>query len=111
METEQLAYKTLGLKQTHQVIEAYRKRKSCLAVSGMEGIYVSSATVSRVVGWAVEVGLMEKIEKNGPGTPRVDRELIVQAVESHPTATRKQIGDLVGCSEATVYRALAEWGE
>jgi hypothetical protein len=50
---ERFSYKTLGPDQTEAILDAYRKRRSCLGASLENGVFASSATVSRVVNAAI----------------------------------------------------------
>jgi transposase len=86
------------------VIEAYVDLGSCLKASLQPGVFVSSATVSRVVNAALEAGLLDAEMKRGPGRPRVDAAMIVELMSRYPYATIAEIAGMAGVSESTVYR-------
>ena len=101
---ERFSYGTLGVEQTEIVVDAYKQTRSCLRTSLIDGVFVSSATVSRVVQEAVTEGILEPTIKRGIGRPTADREQITNLLAQYPAASDKELAPLAGVSHYTVAR-------
>ena len=104
-------YKTLGPEQTTQILSAYIKVQSCLAASMQEGVFVSPATVSRVINAAIEEGEVDPEIKRQSGRPKNKRKEAMRIVQKYPIErgySRKQQAATAGGAQATIYRALNE---
>lgn len=107
---ERFSYGSLGAEQTEAVIKAYEETRSCERASLQEGIYTSSATVSRVVREAVSEGFLDPAIKRGPGRPMVNQGHIEVLLVSHPEATDRELASLAGVSQFTVARVRRRMG-
>ena len=104
--SEQLSYGTIGREQTAAIVEAYAMLQSCLLVSLQDEVAAGSATVSRVVNWAVDVGMLNSGLKRGPGRPATSIERVIEIDNKYPGATRKEQAKLVGVDQSTFLRIL-----
>ena len=102
--SERFSYGTLGVEQTEIVVDANKETRSCLRTSLIDGVFVSSATVSRVVQEAVTEGILEPTIKRGIGRPTADREQITNLLAQYPAASDKELAPLAGVSHYTVAR-------
>jgi len=112
--SELFSYGWIGPEQTARVLEAYQEVQSCLAASLREGIYVSPATVSRVVRAAVTGGVLEPRLKRERGRPRDLREKAKEIMQTFPQEwgyTASQQAAIVGCSVDTIFEARHEMDE
>ncbi|OGY16858.1 MAG: hypothetical protein A2785_03780 [Candidatus Chisholmbacteria bacterium RIFCSPHIGHO2_01_FULL_49_18] len=102
--SERFSYGALGVEQTAVVIDAYEQTRSCLRTSLIDGVYVSPATVSRVVQEAVTEGILEPTVKRRSGRPTADRKRITNLLVQYPAASDKELAPLAGVSQFTVAR-------
>ena len=106
--SERFSYGTLGVEQTTVVIDAYEQTRSCLRTSLIDGVYVSPATVSRVVQEAVTEGMLDPTIKRRIGRPTADRERITNLLAQYPAASDKELAPLACVSQYTVARVRRE---
>lgn len=109
--SERFSYGTLGAEQTGAVLSAYEQTRSCKRTSLQEGVYVSSATVSRVIQEAVVRGHLDPQIKRGTGRPADLRKHAMRAIEEFPSGfgfTRSEQAAAAGCSVDTIYEALKQ---
>jgi len=102
--SERFSYGTLGVEQTEIVVDANKETRSCLRTSLIDGVFVSSATVSRVVQEAVTEGILEPTVKRRSGRPTADRERITNLLVQYPASSDRELAPLAGVSHYTVAR-------
>ncbi len=66
---------------------------------------VSFASAQRIVGEAFRRGLLSSEEKHGVGAVPLKARRAQRYVKKFPEAKPRQLAQLVGCSENTIYRA------
>ena len=100
-------YGQMGREHTRAILQAYEETRSCERTSLRENIFASSMTVSRVVRWAIDRGILDpSIRPNG--RPRVNREKILSLAQAYPRRSRDVIARLAECSPSSVCRVLKE---
>jgi hypothetical protein len=102
--SERFSYGTLGVEQTEIVVDANKETRSCLRTSLIDGVFVSSATVSRVVQEAVTEGILEPTVKRRSGRPTADRKRITNLLVQYPASSDRELAPLAGVSHYTVAR-------
>lgn len=112
--SEKFSYKTIGEEQTQIVLEAYERTRSCLRASMEEGVFVSAATISRVLNAAIREGEIDPQMQSVSGRPRHKREKAGKVLDLYPKERgyrRREQAAVAGCSESTLYKAIREYGE
>ena len=102
--SERFSYGTLGVEQTGMVVDAYEQTRSCLRASLIDGVFVSPATVSRVVQGAVAEGILDPMVKRGSGRPMANWDYIEELLAQYPASSDKELAPLAGVSHYTVAR-------